>query len=157
MPRNAPAFRIIAAWLMGILAALAGAAAYALLLRRYSNFDFSIIIVLIGFIVGRAIRTGAGHRASMAYQALAVFLTYGAIAGAYIAVRAAFLFYDWHSLSRAALRPVHLLVLPIEQGARDWLLGVIYALALVVAWCASGGKTSVRSKPDKDARLPQVP
>jgi hypothetical protein len=130
--------RVTAAWLCGILAALAGALAYAVILRRYSNFDFSIVTVPIGFMVGRAVRTGAGNRTSRAYQTLAVFLTYGAIAGAYIAVRAAFLFYDGHSLSLAQLRPLHLVVEPMVQAAQDWLLRLIYILALIVAWCACG-------------------
>jgi hypothetical protein len=140
---------------MAILAVVAGGAAYAILLRRYSDFDFSIITVVIGFMVGLAIRTGVGPRASMAYRVLAVVLTYGAIAGAYIAVRAVFLFYDGQPFSLAALRTSHLLVLPIQQAARDRLVGVTYALALIVAWCACGRGVPARSTPVKDAGLPE--
>ena len=149
--------RAIAAWVMGGLVALAGAACYATLLKRFADFDFSMITVVTGFMVGRAIKIGGGPRAGKAHQVLAVLLTYGAIVGAYLAVRATFLFYDARALSPAALRPFHLLVLPIKAGARDRLLGVIYALALIVAWYASGGKASVCSKPDNNAHLPQEP
>jgi hypothetical protein len=143
---------VLAACVMGILAAAAGAAAYAVLLTRASDFEFSVITVVIAFVVGRAIRLRAGHGASTADRVLAVGLTYIAIAAAYLAVRAVLL-YSEHAFTLATLRPAHLLVLPIEMAARDWLLGVSYALALVVAWYACGGERPLKSTPSNDMHL----
>jgi hypothetical protein len=135
--------RIVAALLLGAFAALAGAAAYGIVLRRYTNFEFSIITVLTGFMVGQAVRIGAGNCTGLAYQAMAVFLTYVAIAGAYVAVRAAFLYYDMPPFSLTELRALNLLVQPVLQGSHNWQLGVTYALALTVAWCACGRRTKL--------------
>jgi hypothetical protein len=142
---------------MGVLASVAGALAYGALLRRYSNFDSSVITVLIGFVVGRVIRAGAGHRASRALRVLAVVLTYGAIAGAYIAVRGAFLFNDGQAFSLGALRPFDLVVLPIVLAARDWLLAATYILALIAAWCACGKKVPAGLMSRRVARLSEDP
>jgi hypothetical protein len=40
-----------------------------------AKFELSLIAIAVGYIVGRAVRTGSGGRGGLAYQLLAMFLT----------------------------------------------------------------------------------
>ena len=77
--------RFARALVLGTLAALAGSAIYfgVLLLTGY---DVALIAILVGFMVGAAVRKGARHRGGLAYQVLAVVLTYTAIVSSYVTV-----------------------------------------------------------------------
>ena len=70
------------ATLYGVGAAVAGSALYALV--SLTGFQFSIVAILVGVMVGKAIRHVTGARSSRRYQLLAVFLTYGAITTSYL-------------------------------------------------------------------------
>ena len=69
--------------LAGLGAALVGAGVYYAVLAL-SGYEVGIIAILVGFLVGRAVRWGSQGRGGWAYQTLAVFLTYFAIVGTYI-------------------------------------------------------------------------
>ncbi len=47
---------------------------------RTTGWNIGIVAVLIGLMVGGAVRKGSGNRGGLGYQLLAVFLTYSAIA-----------------------------------------------------------------------------
>jgi hypothetical protein len=66
----------------GLGAAVAGAIIYYVVLVA-TNRIFGLIAVLVGYMVGRAVRWGTGNRGGWRYQALAVVLTYVAIVSAY--------------------------------------------------------------------------
>jgi hypothetical protein len=69
----------------GAGAAAAGALVYYLVLVA-TNRIFGLIAILVGYMVGRAVRWGTGNRGGWRYQALAIVLTYVAIVSAYAPV-----------------------------------------------------------------------
>ena len=60
------------------MAAAAGAVLYYLVTRT-TGYNIGLISVLVGFMVGAAVRKGTGNRGGLLYQFLALFLTYMAI------------------------------------------------------------------------------
>jgi hypothetical protein len=67
----------------GLGAAVAGAAVY-FGIAAATDHTFAIVAVFVGFIVGKAVFVGTGHRGGRRYQVLAVVLTYFAIASTYL-------------------------------------------------------------------------
>jgi hypothetical protein len=51
---------------------------------RITDINFGLVAVLLGFMVGSAVRKGSGNRGGLFYQFLALFLTYSAIAGMHV-------------------------------------------------------------------------
>jgi hypothetical protein len=76
--------------LLGGGASVVGAALYYAVMA-FAHLQIGIVAILIGYIVGRAIRKAAGNRGGLRFQILAVLLTYASIALAYapFALRAA--------------------------------------------------------------------
>ena len=81
---------LLKAGLFGLGAGIAGAIIYYAVIA-ITNFEVGIVAILIGYMVGYAVRKGAGGRGGRRFQVLAVALTYLAVAFAYtpIAVKAA--------------------------------------------------------------------
>jgi len=71
------------ATLAGLLAAIAGAILWWGV-RELTGYEVGLVSIAIGIGVGRAVRWGSGNRGGRAYQLLAVFLTYAAVAGNYM-------------------------------------------------------------------------
>ncbi len=72
--------RVLKALVFGTAAAVAGGALYYLIVRL-TGINLSLVAVVVGFMVGRAVRVGSGNRGGLLYQLLAVFLTYTSIVG----------------------------------------------------------------------------
>ena len=53
---------------------------------KLTGYEVGLISILVGILVGGAVRKGSGGRGGWAYQALAIFLTYSAIAVSYSAL-----------------------------------------------------------------------
>lgn len=81
---------LLLASLFGLGAGIVGAVIYYAVIA-ITNFEIGIVAILIGYMVGYAVRKGAGGRGGRRFQVLAVALTYFAVALAYvpIAVKAA--------------------------------------------------------------------
>jgi hypothetical protein len=75
--------RFARATLYGSLAGLAGAAIYYGV-REATNIDFGLIAVVVGLMIGKAVKKGCNARGGWFYQGLAMFLTYTAIVLTYI-------------------------------------------------------------------------
>jgi hypothetical protein len=75
--------RVLRAARFGAAAAAAGAAIYFGLLAAIGH-EVSVALILIGFAVGRAVRSGARGRGGRPYQWLALGLTYLAMATTYV-------------------------------------------------------------------------
>ncbi|HUQ81218.1 MAG TPA: hypothetical protein VM076_08775 [Gemmatimonadaceae bacterium] len=71
------------AFAFGTLGALAAAAGYVALLATTGR-DLTVFVLLVGLVVGKAVRTGSGARGGRRFQWLAVALTYLAIATTYV-------------------------------------------------------------------------
>lgn len=67
---------------LGLLAAIAGAAVYYGVIA-ITHFEIGIVAILIGYMVGWAVRKGANGRGGRRFQILAVALTYWAVGLAY--------------------------------------------------------------------------
>jgi hypothetical protein len=63
----------------GALPALGGSIAW-IALSKLTGYEIGFLAIAIGFFVGKAVRKGAGGFGGPRYQALAIFLTYSAIA-----------------------------------------------------------------------------
>jgi hypothetical protein len=75
--------RFLRALLLGGLAAAAGTLLYFLVLAL-TGYQVGLIAILVGFMVGAAVRKGARYRGGLVYQLLAVFLTYTSIVTSYL-------------------------------------------------------------------------
>ena len=73
---------MVRATLYGLGAAFAGSAIFALI--SLTGFQFSIVAILVGVMVGKAIVRATRGQTSRACQLLAVVLTYGAITTSYL-------------------------------------------------------------------------
>jgi hypothetical protein len=70
--------RLLKASVLGFAAAILGAAIY-FIVARVTGYNIGLVAILVGFIVGGAVRKGTGNRGGLLYQFLALFLTYVAI------------------------------------------------------------------------------
>jgi hypothetical protein len=75
---GSPVVRAIKGLLFGTVAAIAGALIYYLVIR-ITNYNIGLIAILVGFMVGKAVRKGSANRGGAFYQAMAVGLCYLAI------------------------------------------------------------------------------
>jgi predicted lipid-binding transport protein (Tim44 family) len=75
--------RFLKATVMGIAAGLVGAVIW-FAIRKIAHLEIGLIAVLVGFMVGKAVRRGSGGRGGRGYQVLAVILTYSCIAANYM-------------------------------------------------------------------------
>ena len=71
------------AGLFGLGAAIAGALLYYAVIA-ITNFEIGLVAIAIGFMVGYAVRRGAGGRGGRRFQVLALVLTYWAVGLAYV-------------------------------------------------------------------------
>ncbi|HXX92220.1 MAG TPA: hypothetical protein VEN81_01215 [Planctomycetota bacterium] len=74
--------RVLKAFLFGLGAALIGTLIFALMLQKHVYI--ALVAILVGFLVGKAVRAGSGGRGGRGYQVMAVLLTYSSIVSGYI-------------------------------------------------------------------------
>ena len=79
---GATTLRIFKALGIGTAAAILGAAIW-LGVRRATHMEIGYVALLVGFLVGAGVRMGSGNRGGIAYQIMAVVLTYLAVAANY--------------------------------------------------------------------------
>jgi len=79
------ALPLIRAGLFGLGAGVAGAILYYAVIA-IANIEIGIIAILIGYMVGRSVRKGAGGRGGLRFQILAASVTYASVAMAYTPV-----------------------------------------------------------------------
>lgn len=75
--------RFLRAALFGSLAAALGSALYYGV-RALTGYEFGLIAIVVGLMVGGAVRAGSKGRGGWLYQSLAMFLTYGSIVSTYV-------------------------------------------------------------------------
>jgi hypothetical protein len=77
--------RLLRAAIFGTLAGAAGCGLYYLVLAL-TGWQVGLISILVGWMVGGAVRAGARRRGGWLYQGLAMFLTYTAIVFSYVPI-----------------------------------------------------------------------
>ena len=81
--RRLPAPPHLAATVLGLLAGLAGATLWYLV-RVSTGYELGLIAIVVGLIVGVAVRKGSRERGGWFYQTLAIVLTYACIGAQYL-------------------------------------------------------------------------
>ncbi len=77
--RGSPGARFAKALAFGAGAAALGAALY-FGIEALTGYEFGLVAIVVGLMVGGAVRKGSNRRGGWRYQALAMFLTYSAVA-----------------------------------------------------------------------------
>jgi hypothetical protein len=116
----------------GVGAGAVGSALYYIV-ERISGYQLSIIAIAVGFLVGRAVRWATGGRGGVAYQVLAVALTYIAIAFSWLPFVAEGATGALSVVDVIRLMPF-LLGLPIQVGLERPFSLVIIGIGLYEAW-----------------------
>lgn len=75
--------RLLSATLLGLAAAAVSAVGWYAI-SHFTGYEIGLIAILVGVLVGGAVRAGSKARGGWLYQALAVVLTYLAIATSYV-------------------------------------------------------------------------
>lgn len=75
--------RALAAGGLGLVAGLAGAVLW-FAIRRITGYEIGLVAIVVGVMVGLAVRKGAGRRGGWFYQTMAVALTYACISAQYM-------------------------------------------------------------------------
>jgi hypothetical protein len=75
--------RVLKATTLGIVAAAAGAVVYYAILKA-TDYHIGLVAVVVGYMVGSAVKKGSGGRGGLFYQLLALFLTYSSIVGFHV-------------------------------------------------------------------------
>ena len=81
-PGNA-ASRFFGAAALGTVAAAIGCALW-MLVTELTGYEIGLIAIAVGYLVGMAVHVGARRVGGVAYQLLAVFLTYSAVVMTYV-------------------------------------------------------------------------
>ena len=76
--RGSPAKRFAKAFALGGVAAALGAGLY-FGIEALTGYEFGLVAIVVGLIVGGAVHKGSNGRGGWRYQALAMFLTYSAV------------------------------------------------------------------------------
>jgi hypothetical protein len=81
--QGSPVGRFLRAWIFGLGAGAVGAGIWYGV-RAATGYEVGLIAIVVGVMVGGAVRKGARGRGGWLYQALAMFLTYAAIVSTYV-------------------------------------------------------------------------
>jgi predicted lipid-binding transport protein (Tim44 family) len=128
--------RFLKALVLGVLAAGLGAGIY-FGVAALTGYEIGLVAVVVGFLVGGAVRMGSEHRGGAGYQALAILLTYFAIVGTYIPLIVRASDAPQQQASIAADKPVAQTVSagsaanPSQQPAPELERGAIYWIFVV--------------------------
>ena len=138
---------------LGFIAAIAGAAIYYGVIAL-ANLEIGIIAIAIGYMVGWAVRKGAGNRGGRRFQILAVALTYWAVGLAYAPL----------ILTNSGIPLVaqffYVFMLPIRvimSGGTGIITAIIIAVGLRQAWQMTAAPTLTIAGPYRVGSGPATP
>lgn len=83
-PESSGMGRFLRALLYGTGAAAAGTLLYYGIFWVSGGWEFGLVAIIVGIMVGKAVFVGSGSRGGWKYQALAMFLTYASIVTSYV-------------------------------------------------------------------------
>ena len=129
---------IAKAVLFGFGASLVGAVVYWAVIRFFS-LEIGIVAVLNGWMIGKAVRIGAGGRGGRVLQVAAALLTYLSVGMAYLPLaRAAGASIDLGTLLSAFLIPVYVILGSLPGGL---ISALIIGFGMMQAWQLTGTPT----------------
>ena len=108
--------RFVNASVFGVVAAAVGAGIWYAV-EAITGWQIGLIAIVVGFLVGGAVRHGAEHRGGWPYQLLAMFLTYASIVSTYVP-----------GLLEGVRQNAH--ADPSDQGLTLFTLAFVFAIAL---------------------------
>jgi hypothetical protein len=120
--------------LFGAGAALAGAAVYVVVLL-VTHYNIGLLAILVGYMVGLAIRKGAQFRGGVPYQLLAVFLTYTAVVCWPVPLIVGFSMMGGKPIGTSLVQLIaQAYASPFLSGGKNIMGLVIIGFALLQAW-----------------------
>ncbi len=125
--------RFLKAVLLGIGAAVAGAAVYAAIMI-FANSEWALISIAVGWFVGAAVRRGSAGRGGWRYQLLAAFLTYTAICAANGAAVWSQAAADERSVRLLVAVVINAYAIPFLEGAQNIIGLLIIGFGVWRAW-----------------------
>jgi MFS family permease len=128
--------RFFRAVVFGVLAGVAGALLW-LAVRKLTGYEIGLIAVVVGFAVGAAVRKGSDDRGGVAYQLLAVFITYCCIVSTYVPEIYAEASKEPGDVPEVALMIFSVIIAfiaPVLMGFQNIIGMLIIAFALWEAW-----------------------
>ena len=81
--KGSRAARLVRALVYGLGAAIGGSLLYYAILAS-TGYQIGLVAIVVGIMVGKAVRAGSGNRGGWRYQVLAAILTYVSIASTYV-------------------------------------------------------------------------
>jgi hypothetical protein len=124
--------RLVMAAGYGLSAAACGSVVYALIVNL-THFEFGLMAVFLGLLVGKAVRRGSGDRGGWQYQALAMAFTYVAICTQYLPMLAPTLKHHI-TASQWILLVLFSLEVPWLMGFQNVLGWLFIGFGLYQAW-----------------------
>ncbi|HZZ45144.1 MAG TPA: hypothetical protein VFE58_19565 [Tepidisphaeraceae bacterium] len=146
---GSPFPRLFRAFLFGLGAAIAGAILWYAV-QKITNSEFGIIAILVGYMVGTAVRKGSHRRGGPPYQIIAVVLTYISIVLAYVPLIFPDLPHDLATRPATVLLATGLFIfkfIPILIEAKDYIGLLIIAFALFEAWKLNRSRSPIFTGP----------
>ena len=131
--------RFLTATLFGVLAGLVGAAIWWAVAYFFRGLMSGLIAVVIGLMVGGAVRVGAERRGGIGYQLLAILITYLAVGAGLIAAELTSPARQtgedsFTGLALVIVSVIGVFVGPVLTAIRSPIAGIIMAFALWEAW-----------------------
>ena len=132
------AARFLRATVFGIGAGIAGAAVWYGV-RRVTNMEIGLIAIVVGAMVGAAVRAGANRRGGIGYQLMAVALTYLTIGASFVPeiiseLRTSPEFAEAGATAIAVVTAIAAIVGPVLVAKSSIIMVLIYGFALWEAW-----------------------
>jgi hypothetical protein len=121
---------------MGLGAGLVGALIW-FAIRRAANVEIGLIAVLVGYMVGKAVRKGSGNRGGVGYQVMAVLITYCCICANYLPDVVQAITNESHAVigvPEIVVAARFSLEYPFLGGAQNLIGLLIIGFALLQAW-----------------------
>jgi hypothetical protein len=140
----------------GVLGAIAGAALWATVVTLL-HARIGIVALAVGWLVGKGVRKGSRNRGGPVFQAMAVVLTYLAVAGSYMPALYEFQQRSGEAVSVGALALIAL-VRPVTDAMASGMSGIlgllIVGFGLMQAWQVNRETKIVVSGPYPLSRRP---
>jgi hypothetical protein len=122
--------RIAKALLLGTAGAVAGAGVYYAVLAL-TGYEIGLIAIVVGYLVGRGVRTGSGGRGGPGYQAMAMGLTYVAIVSTYVPMIMSHSAGETPPIAAAIIAAI---AMPFLLGTKNLIGLLILGFAVYQAW-----------------------